>query len=142
MGFWGWVGLVFFTIVGWNLIQWGIQANEEAKAEEEAEAHRKKKYDEEEAYRDEIRSARKLAIEVWEKLRSEYMAALEDGDQLKALASGRRFYEANRRYQNLSYQDQIIADEISIKNEMANKRANLIKKLEYEPLDPNYTSPL
>ena len=142
MGFWGWVGLVFFTIVGWNLIQWGIQANEEAKAEQEAEVHRKKKYDEEEAYRDEIRSARKLAIEVWEKLRSEYMAALEDGDQLKALAGGRRFYEANRRYQNLSYQDQIIADEISIKNEMANRRANPIKKLEYEALDPNYTSPL
>ena len=50
--------------------------------------------------------------------------------------------EIQDRYQNLSYQDQIIADEISIKNEMANKRANPIKKLEYEPLDPNYTSPL
>jgi len=142
MGFWGWVGLIFFIIVGWNLIQWGIRTNEEAKAEEEAKATRKKKYDKEEAYRDEIRSAQKLAIEVWEKLRSEYMAALEDGDQLKAVASGRRFYEANRRYQNLRYQDQIIADEISIKNELANKRANPIKKLEYEPLDPNYTSPL
>ena len=38
MGFWGWVGLIFFTIVGWNLIQWGIKANDEAKAEEEAKA--------------------------------------------------------------------------------------------------------
>jgi len=142
MGFWGWVSFIIFCIVGWNLIQWGIRVNDEAKAEEEAKASRKKKYDKEEAYRNEIRSARKHAIEVWEKLRSEYMAALENGDQLEVVASGRRFYEANRRYQNLRYQDQIIADEISIKNELANRRVNPIRKLEYEPLAPDYISPL
>ena len=142
MSFWGRVSFIIFCIVGWNVIQWWIRVSEEASAKEEAEARRKKKYAKEEAYRDEIRSARKLAIEIWEKLRLDYVAALEDGDQLKVVASGRRFYEANRRYQNLRYQDQIIADEISIKNEMANRRANPIKKLEYEALDPNYTSPL
>ena len=45
MSFWGWVGLIFFAIVGWNLIQWGIRTNDEAKAEEEARASRKRAED-------------------------------------------------------------------------------------------------
>lgn len=135
MGFWGWVGLIFFAIVGWNLIQWGIRVSDEAKAEEEARANQKKIADaknEMERIRNEfIRDLNKN----WNKNRSEYVNALQSGDSFLASAKGRDFYSCNRRYRGNGNQSQVIADEIRIKNEIAKGKSEHVNSLGLEELD-------
>ncbi len=135
MGFWGWVGLIFFTIVGWNLIQWGIRVNDEAKSEEEAKAHQKKIAD----AKNEMERMRSQIIRDlnngWDKNRSEYMNALQSGDNFLATAKGRDFYSCNRRYRGNGNRSQVIADEIRIKNEIAKGKAERVNPLGLEELD-------
>lgn len=135
MGFWGWVGLIFFTIVGWNLIQWGIRTNEEAKAEEEAKAGQKRVED----AKNEMARIRKDVIrdlnKTWNERCLEYIAALKSGDKFLATAKGRDFYSCNRRYSGSRFQSQVIADEISIKNEVAKGRLDHVNPLRLEELD-------
>ena len=135
MGFWGWVGLIFFTIVGWNLIQWGIKANDEAKAEEEAKASQKKIADaknEMERIRSEV--IRELN-KTWNERCLEYIEALKSGDKFLATAKGRDFYSCNRRYSGSRIQSQVITDEIRIKNEVAKGRLDHVDPLRLEELD-------
>ena len=135
MGFWGWVGLIFFTIVGWNLIQWGIRVNDEAKAEEETRANQKKIADaqnEMERIRSEvIRDLNKT----WNERCLEYIEALKSGDKFLATAKGRDFYSCNRRYSGSRIQSQVITDEIRIKNEVAKGRLDHVDPLRLEELD-------
>ena len=135
MGFWGWVGLIFFTIVGWNLIQWGIKANDEAKAEEETRANQKKIADaqnEMERIRSEvIRDLNKT----WNERCLEYIEALKSGDKFLATAKGRDFYSCNRRYSGSRIQSQVITDEIRIKNEVAKGKLDHVNPLRLEELD-------
>ena len=135
MGFWGWVGLIFFTIVGWNLIQWGIRANDEAKAEEEARVDRKRVED----AKSEMARIRNEVIrdlnKTWNDRCLEYIEALKSGDSFLATAKGRDFYSCNRRYSGSRIQSQVIADEISIKNEVAKGRIDQVNPLRLEDLD-------
>ena len=135
MGFWGWVGLIFFTIVGWNLIQWGIKANDEAKAEEEAKASQKKIAD----AKNEMERIRSEVIrdlnKTWNERCLEYIEALKSGDKFLATAKGRDFYSCNRRYSGSRIQSQVITDEIRIKNEVAKGRLDHVDPLRLEELD-------
>ena len=135
MGFWGWVGLIFFTIVGWNLIQWGIKANDEAKAEEEAKASQKKIAD----AKNEMERIRSEVIrdlnKTWNERCLEYIEALKSGDKCLATAKGRDFYSCNRRYSGSRIQSQVIEDEIRIKNEVAKGKAERVNPLGLEELD-------
>ncbi len=135
MGFWGWVGLVFFTIVGWNLIQWGIKANDEAKAEEEAKASQKKIAD----AKNEMERIRSEVIrdlnKTWNERCLEYIEALKSGDKFLATAKGRDFYSCNRRYSGSRIQSQVITDEIRIKNEVAKGKLDHVNPLRLEELD-------
>ena len=135
MGFWGWVGLIFFVIVGWNLIQWGIRTNEEAKAEEEAKAGQKRVED----AKNEMARIRNEVIrdlnKTWNERCLEYIEALKSGDKFLATAKGRDFYSCNRRYSGSRIQSQVIADEISIKNEVAKGRIDHVNPLKLEELD-------
>ena len=135
MGFWGWAGLVFFTIVGWNLIQWGIRANEEAKAEEETKAGRKRVED----AKNEMARIRNEVIrdlnKTWNERCLEYIEALKSGDKFLATAKGRDFYSCNRRYSGSRIQSQVITDEIRIKNEVAKGRLDHVDPLRLEELD-------
>ena len=135
MGFWGWVGLFFFTIVGWNLIQWGIRVNDEAKAEEEARVDRKRVED----AKSEMARIRNEVIrdlnKTWNDRCLEYIEALKSGDSFLATAKGRDFYSCNRRYSGSRIQSQVIADEISIKNEVAKGRIDHVNPLRLEDLD-------
>ena len=135
MSFWGWVGLIFFAIVGWNLIQWGIRTNDEAKAEEEARASRKRAEDatsEMERVRTQVT---KDLNKMWDQARAEYIDALKSGDKFLATAKGRDFYARNRRFSANRLQSQVIADEISIKNEVAKGGAKLVNVLGLDELD-------
>lgn len=135
MGFWGWVGLIFFTIVGWNLIQWGIKANDEAKAEEEAKASQKKIAD----AKNEMERIRSEVIrdlnKTWNERCLEYIEALKSGDKFLATAKGRDFYSCNRRYSGSRIQSQVITDEIRIKNEVAKGKLDHVNPLRLEELD-------
>ena len=135
MGFWGWVGLIFFTVVGWNLIQWGIRANDEAKAEEEVRVSRQKaedaKNDLERMRSEVIRDLNKT----WNERCLEYIQALKSGDKFLATAKGRDFYSCNRRYSGSRIQSQVITDEIRIKNEVAKGRLDHVDPLRLEELD-------
>ena len=135
MGFWGWVGLLFIVIVGWNLIQWGIRANDEAKAEEEVRVSRQKaedaKNDLERMRSEVIRDLNKT----WNERCLEYIQALKSGDKFLATAKGRDFYSCNRRYSGSRIQSQVIADEIRIKNEVAKGRIDQVHPLRLEELD-------
>ncbi|MGV0982013.1 MAG: hypothetical protein ACOYB0_06615 [Polynucleobacter sp.] len=135
MGFWGWVGLIFFTIVGWNLIQWGIRVNDEAKAEEEAKAARKRVED----AKNEMARIRNEVIrdlnKTWNERCLEYIEALKSGDKFLATAKGRDFYSCNRRYSGSRIQSQVITDEIRIKNEVAKGRLDHVDPLRLEELD-------
>ena len=135
MGFWGWVGLIFFTIVGWNLIQWGIRANDEAKAEEEARVDRKRVED----AKSEMARIRNEVIrdlnKTWNDRCLEYIEALKSGDSFLATAKGRDFYSCNRRYSGSRMQSQVISDEIRIKNEVAKGRIDQVNPLRLEDLD-------
>lgn len=135
MGFWGWVGLIFFTIVGWNLIQWGIRSNDEAKAEEEAKANQKKIAD----AKNEMERVRSEVIrdlnKNWNERCLDYIEALKSGDKFLATAKGRDFYSCNRRYRGNGNQSQVITDEIRIKNEVAKGKAEHVNPLELEELD-------
>ncbi len=135
MGFWGWVGLIFFVIVGWNLVQWGIRVNDEAK-EEEGLKQSQKRYQE---ALDEMELNRVATIldlnKWWDELRIEYIDALQSGDKFLATAKGRDFYARNRRYGANRTQFQVIADEIRIKNEVAKGSANIVNTLGLEKLD-------
>lgn len=135
MGFWGWVGLIFFTIVGWNLIQWGIRVNDEAKAEEEAKAGRKRVED----AKNEMAQIRNKVIrdlnKTWNERCLEYIEALKSGDKFLATAKGRDFYSCNRRYSGSRIQSQVITDEIRIKNEVAKGRVDQVNPLRLEELD-------
>ena len=135
MGFWGWVGLIFFVIVGWNLIQWGIRTNEEAKAEEEAKAGQRRVED----AKNEMARIRNEVIrnlnKTWNDRCLEYIEALKSGDSFLATAKGRDFYSCNRRYSGSRIQSQVIADEISIKNEVAKGRIDHVNPLRLEDLD-------
>ncbi len=135
MGFWGWVGLIFFAIVGWNLIQWGIRTNDEAKAEEEVRVSRKKA----EVATSEMERVRGELTQnlnkMWDQARAEYIDALKSGDKFLATAKGRDFYARNRRFSANRLQSQVIADEIRIKNEVAKGDAELVNALGLEELD-------
>ena len=135
MGFWGWVGLLFIVIVGWNLIQWGIRANDEAKAEEEVRVSRQKaedaKNDLERMRSEVIRDLNKT----WNDRCLEYIEALKSGDSFLATAKGRDFYSCNRRFSGSRIQSQVIADEIRIKNEVASGRIDQVNPLRLEELD-------
>ncbi len=135
MGFWGWVGLLFIVIVGWNLIQWGIRANDEAKAEEEVRVSRQKaedaKNDLERMRSEVIRDLNKT----WNERCLEYIQALKSGDKFLATAKGRDFYSCNRRYSGSRIQSQVITDEIRIKNEVAKGRLDHVDPLRLEELD-------
>lgn len=135
MGFWGWVGLIFFVIVGWNLIQWGIRVNDEAKAEEEAKAGQRRVED----AKNEMARIRNEVIrnlnKTWNDRCLEYIEALKSGDRFLATAKGRDFYSCNRRYSGSRIQSQVIADEISIKNEVAKGRIDHVNPLRLEDLD-------
>ena len=135
MGFWGWVGLIFFTIVGWNLIQWGIRSNDEAKAEEEAKANQKKIAD----AKNEMERVRSEVIrdlnKNWNERCLDYIEALKSGDKFLATAKGRDFYSCNRRYSGSRIQGQVITDEIRIKNEVAKGKLDHVNPLRLEELD-------
>ena len=135
MGFWGWVGLIFFSIIGWNLIQWGIRTNDEAKAEEEVRVSRKKA----EVATSEMERVRGELTQnlnkMWDQARAEYIDALKSGDKFLATAKGRDFYARNRRFSASRLQSQVIADEIRIKNEVAKGGAELVNALGLEELD-------
>ena len=135
MGFWGWVGLIFFVIVGWNLIQWGIRTNEEAKAEEEAKAGQRRVED----AKNEMARIRNEVIrnlnKTWNDRCLEYIEALKSGDSFLATAKGRDFYSCNRRFSGSRIQSQVIADEIRIKNEVASGRIDQVNPLRLEELD-------
>ena len=135
MGFWGWVGLIFFGIVGWNLIQWGIRVNDEAKVEEEAKANQKKIAD----ATSEMERVRNNVIQdlnkSWNEYCLKYIDALKSGDKFLATAKGRDFYSCNRRYSGNRIQSQVIADEIRIKNEVAKGKIDHVNPLRLEDLD-------
>ena len=135
MGFWGWVGLIFFSIIGWNSIQWGIRTNDEAKAEEEVRVSRKKA----EVATSEMERVRGELTQnlnkMWDQARAEYIDALKSGDKFLATAKGRDFYARNRRFSASRLQSQVIADEIRIKNEVAKGGAELVNALGLEELD-------
>ena len=65
----------------------------------------------------------------------EYIEALKSGDKFLATAKGRDFYSCNRRYSGSRIQSQVIADEISIKNEVAKGRIDHVNPLRLEDLD-------
>ena len=65
----------------------------------------------------------------------EYIEALKSGDSFLATAKGRDFYSCNRRYSGSRIQSQVIADEISIKNEVAKGRIDHVHPLRLEDLD-------
>jgi hypothetical protein len=129
----GWT--YFFTVVGWNLIQWGIRANEEAKAEEETKAGRKRVED----AKNEMARIRNEVIrdlnKTWNERCLEYIEALKSGDKFLATAKGRDFYSCNRRYSGSRIQSQVITDEIRIKNEVAKGRLDHVDPLRLEELD-------
>ena len=135
MGFWDWVGLIFFAIVGWNLIQWAMRISNEANTEAEKKANRKTIED----ATNEMEQLRLNIIqdlnESWNKSLNEYINALQSGDSFIATAKGRDFYACNRRFGANNYQSQVIADEISIKNEVAKGRAEIVNALRLEELN-------
>ncbi len=65
----------------------------------------------------------------------EYIEALKSGDSFLATAKGRDFYSCNRRFSGSRIQSQVIADEIRIKNEVANGRIDQVNPLRLEELD-------
>ena len=121
MGFGAWILLIIGVIVAWNLVQWGIRVNDEAKAEEERNASKKEMEDARndlERFKGEvIRDLNKN----WNDHCLEYIEALKSGDKFLATAKGRDFYACNRRYNGNRIQSQVIADEIRIKNKTLTK---------------------
>lgn len=135
MGLGGWILLIIGVIVAWTLVQWGIRANDEAKAEEEAKAGEKRVED----AKNEMARIRNDVIrdlnKTWNERCLEYIAALECGDKFLATAKGRDFYSCNRRYSGCRIQNQVITDEIRIKNEVAKGRLDHVDPLRLEELD-------
>lgn len=135
MGLGGWVLLIIGAMVAWTLVQWGIRANDEAKAEEETTVNQKKIAD----AKNEMERIRSEVIrdlnKTWNERCLEYIAALKCGDKFLATAKGRDFYSCNRRYSGSRIQGQVIADEIRIKNEVAKGRFDHVDPLRLEELD-------
>jgi hypothetical protein len=135
MGFGAWILLIIGVIVAWNLVQWGIRVNDEAKAEEERNASKKEMEDARndlERFKGEvIRDLNKN----WNDHCLEYIEALKSGDKFLATAKGRDFYACNRRYNGNRIQSQVIADEIRIKNEVTKGRLDHVNPLRLEELD-------
>ncbi|MFM1978426.1 MAG: hypothetical protein RLZZ151_941 [Pseudomonadota bacterium] len=135
MGFGAWILLIIGVIVAWNLVQWGIRVNDEAKAEEERNASKKEMEDARndlERFKGEvIRDLNKN----WNDHCLEYIEALKSGDKFLATAKGRDFYACNRRYNGNRIQSQVIADEIRIKNEVAKGKLDHVSPLRLEDLD-------
>jgi len=135
MGFGAWILLIIGVIVAWNLIQWGIRVNDEAKAEEEKSARLKNA----EAAKNNLERIRNEVIrdlnKNWNERCLEYIEALKGGDKFLATAKGRDFYACNRRYNGNRIQSQVIADEIRIKNEVTKGRLDHVNPLRLEELD-------
>ncbi len=135
MGFGAWILLIIGVIVAWNLIQWGIRVNDEAKAEEEKSTRLKNA----EAAKNNLERIRNEVIrdlnKNWNERCLEYIEALKGGDKFLATAKGRDFYACNRRYNGNRIQSQVIADEIRIKNEVTKGRLDHVNPLRLEELD-------
>ncbi len=135
MGFGAWILLIIGVIVAWNLIQWGIRVNDEAKAEEEKSTRLKNA----EAAKNNLERIRNEVIrdlnKTWNERCLEYIEALKSGDKFLATAKGRDFYSCNRRYSGSRIQSQVITDEIRIKNEVAKGRLDHVDPLRLEELD-------
>ena len=135
MGFGAWILLIIGVIVAWNLIQWGIRVNDEAKAEEEKSTRLKNA----EAAKNNLERIRNEVIrdlnKNWNERCLEYIEALKSGDKFLATAKGRDFYACNRRYNGNRIQSQVIADEIRIKNEVAKGKLDHVSPLRLEDLD-------
>ena len=135
MGFGAWILLIIGVIVAWNLVQWGIRVNDEAKAEEEKSARLKNA----EAAKNNLERIRNEVIrdlnKNWNERCLEYIEALKGGDKFLATAKGRDFYACNRRYNGNRIQSQVIADEIRIKNEVTKGRLDHVNPLRLEELD-------
>lgn len=132
------VALAFFivvAIIGWKIVSYGIRIHDEANAEAQNLASEKN-------YKNAINEMEKARIEVirelsglWNEFRADYTNALQDGDIFLATAKGRIFYALNRRLSMNKLHDQVIVDEIQIKNEVANRRAEPINLYNLEDLD-------
>lgn len=117
-----WVWFTITALIVWRICTHFWRQHQAEKSEEAIRAKKREADRQLNSTEAKIAAARKLQEAKLSNLCAEYEQAINRGDQFIATAKGRRYYAFNRIYRGADSLSQVIADEITIKNEVLKRK--------------------